>query len=93
MEIPLHGWRDLFRRWPAELPRRGIIMTSMGEGIPFSGFLTCEGFLLVARTTPDSAGARTVVLPYENVVALKLTDVVKPKVFAMLGFEGELTKT
>jgi hypothetical protein len=69
------AWKSLFVSWPAELNRRGILVTAFGEQIPFSGFLTAEGLLLLERSTPDSMGARTVMLPYDQVAAIKLTDV------------------
>ena len=44
-------WRDYFLKWPKELPRRGVLVTSFGEQIPFDGFLTTDTLLL-------SSGAR-----------------------------------
>ncbi len=83
-------WRDYFSKWPKELPRRGVLVTSFGEQIPFEGFMTTETMLLLARRTPDTIGARTMILPYANVLAIKLTEVVKAKVFAAAGFAGEM---
>ena len=80
----------LFHEWPTEMPRQGIVVTSQDEQIPFSGFLTHEGVLLLERKTPDAMGSRIVFIPYENIVGVKLTDVVSPKVFEKLGFAGTL---
>ncbi|MBN2023670.1 MAG: hypothetical protein JW809_12865 [Pirellulales bacterium] len=93
MDTTLNNWRDVFCRWPAELPRRGIVITSFGEQIPFAGFLTCEGFVLLARAAPDSMGGRMVVLPYQSIEGMKFTDVLKTKALHSMGFEGELPKT
>ena len=90
MEITLTNWKHLFQNWPQDTPRRGILVTKLNEQIPFSGFLVSEAFLLVQRQTPDSLGARTVVLPYDELAAMKLVDVVKASVFQKLGFEGKL---
>lgn len=90
MEIALTNWKHLFQNWPQETPRRGILVTKLNEQIPFSGFLVSEAFLLAQRQTPDSLGARTVILPYEEVAVLKFVDVVKSAVFGRLGFEGKL---
>jgi hypothetical protein len=79
-------WREVFGGWPAELPRRGVLVTSYNEQIPFDGFASSPTMLLIDRSTPDSLGARKVLLPYENVVAVKFTDVIKNKSFAALGF-------
>ena len=85
-------WKQFFGEWPAVLPRRGVVITSFGEQIIFSGFLTSEAFLLVERSTPDSSGARVVVLRYESVEAVKIIDVVKPSTFRQMGFSGSLPK-
>jgi hypothetical protein len=84
----LENWRDFFEQWPAELQRRGILVTAFGEQIPFSGFWTTANLLLLERQTPDSLGARTIVLAFTQITALKIVDVVKPKCFQSLGFEG-----
>lgn len=80
------GWRQIFGAWPAELPRRGLVITSFGEQIPFDAFMLSGGFVLLQRPTPDTLGARTVILPMANVVGLKITDVMKPKAFQAMGF-------
>ncbi len=85
METP-QNWKDVFARWPAEMPRRGVIVARFGEQIPFSAFSVSETFVLVERQTPDSLGARTIVLPYQEIAALKIVDVVKPKVVQQFGF-------
>lgn len=84
----MRSWKDFFCRWPRGIPRRGVLVTSFDEQIPFAGFLISEAFLLLERTTPDSMGARMVVLPYENLAALKITEVVKPAALESMGFEG-----
>jgi hypothetical protein len=88
----LENWRDFFAQWPADMHRRGIIVTSFDEQIPFSAFWTSSNLLLLERQTPDSLGARTIVLAFTQITALKIVDVVKPKSFQTLGFEGPPTK-
>jgi hypothetical protein len=84
------GWKEFFQAWPAEMPRRGLVITSWSEQIAFDGFLVSPGFLLISRQTPDSLGARLVIVPFEHLTALKLTDVVKAKSFQAFRFEGSL---
>jgi hypothetical protein len=84
----LDNWRDFFAQWPAEMQRRGIIVTTFGEQIPFSAFWTSASYLLMERQTPDSLGARTIVLAFTQIAALKLVDVVKMNAFQSIGFEG-----
>jgi hypothetical protein len=88
----LEQWKAWFRGWPAELPRNGVVITISGEQIPFHGFLAGEDMVLLQRRTPDSLGSRQVLLPYQRIDSLKITDVVSPKVFAAAGFVGKLPK-
>ncbi len=79
-------WGDVFRCWPAEVPRRGVLVVAFGEQISFSSFATSEAFLLVERNSPDSMGARMLLVPYDKILGLKIVDVVKAKAFQSLGF-------
>lgn len=85
-------WHHVFQAWPAEMARRGILVTSFDEQIPFSGFMVGEELLMLARSTPDALGARAVLLPYENIAAVKFVDVVKSKPLNALGLQGDLEK-
>jgi hypothetical protein len=85
-------WKKFFLAWPADMPRRGVLVTSFGDQISFAGFMTSEAFLLIERATPDAVGARSVVFAYDQVLALKITEVVKSKSFRAIGFEGEPPK-
>ncbi len=82
------AWSDYFQKWPKEMPRKGILVTQFGEQIPFEGFMTTADLLLLERRTPDTIGARKVVLPYGQVVAIKLIEVVRAKLFQAAGFAG-----
>ncbi len=86
------AWQEYFRKWPPELERRGVIVTSFDEQIPFDGFATNEHMLLLERKIPDTSGARKILLCYEQIVAVKITDVVKMKAFQSLGFEEPAAK-
>jgi len=79
-------WRDYFRNWPAEVERRGVLVTLFGEQIAFNNFATSDTILMVERLAPDTVGARTVFVDYQQVAAVKITDVVKMKSFQSLGF-------
>ncbi|MBN1589093.1 MAG: hypothetical protein JW888_06230 [Pirellulales bacterium] len=84
------AWKTLFAEWSPEIPRRGVIINSLNEQIPFNGFMTSEHFVLFSRSSPDAMGARMVLMPYDSLVTLKITDVVKSKTFQSAGFQGEL---
>jgi hypothetical protein len=83
-------WRGLFEKWPKDLPHRGVLVTNFDEQIPFEGFLAGDTLLLIDRRTPDTMGARKVIIPFANIVALKLTDVLKAQPFTEIGFRGSL---
>ncbi len=78
--------RSLFTAWPEKVARRGVLVTTLNEQIPFSNFLPGDNILLLERTTPDPVGARTILLPYGQVAVVKLVDVVKSSAFKSLGF-------
>jgi hypothetical protein len=88
----LENWRDFFAQWPSDMQRRGIVVTSFNEQIPFSAFWTSSNLLLLERQTPDSLGARTILLPFTQIAAIKIVDVVKAKSFQTIGFEGPAAK-
>ena len=92
MDVSTSHWRDFFCNWPKEMSRHGILVTSFGEQIPFSGFMTGKSLLLMDRKTPDTLGARTIVLAYEEITALKIVEVVKSKMFLSLGFDAAPSK-
>lgn len=80
------SWRTCFLQWPSDLERRGVLVTSFGEQIVFDSFATSDDMLLLERKAPDTVGARTVILPYQNIQALKIVDVTKVKTFQSMGF-------
>jgi hypothetical protein len=80
------SWRNCFRQWPSDLDRRGVLVTSFGEQIVFDAFATSDDMLLLERKAPDTVGARTVILPYQHIQALKIVDVTKVKTFQSMGF-------
>ena len=80
------SWRKCFQQWPDDLPRRGVLVPTFDEQIPFVNFFASDDMVLVERRAPDAVGGRMVIIPYQNVVALKIVDVVKPKAFSQLNF-------
>jgi hypothetical protein len=84
------AWRELFLKWPAGAARKGVLVTDFGEQILFSGFMASESMILVERQTPDTVGARKVIVAYPNVTGVKVTEVVKGSVFEALGFKGTI---
>ncbi len=80
------AWKQLFRGWPAGVPTRGVVVTILGEQIPFEAFQLTEAMMLFDRPTPDTVGARRIFLPFANIAAIKITEVTQEKAFQPLGF-------
>ena len=89
---PEHVWLRFFRDWPAEIPKRGIVVSRLNESCPFKAFMLRSDVVLLQRTAPDSLGARFVLLPYEEIAAVKLTDPLRQEAFSGGGFQGQLTQ-
>jgi hypothetical protein len=79
-------WRECFEKWPTEIERRGVVVTSFNEQIPFESFLSSPDMVLLERRAPDTVGARLVLVGYQFIQAIKIVDVVKPKAFLGMGF-------
>lgn len=86
-------WRDAFTNWPAGIPRRGLVVSTLNEPIPFKNFLLKGETLLLERTNPDPVGTRFVVLTFDAIHLLKLTDPLNESVLAAAGYVGQLAKT
>ncbi len=84
-------WAQFFLKWPPKLAQRGVVVTAWGDQIPFAGFLRTNDTILLERQTPDAIGARKVLLPYSQIVSVKIVDPVGPETFNEVGFQGQLT--
>ena len=84
------NWREFFLNWPATLPRRGIVVSTLNEAAPFKGFLTRGEMLMLERTNPDAMGARFILLSYDAIHMVKFSDVFKETVLNGAGFVGKL---
>lgn len=86
------AWRDMFCEWPAGIPRRGIIVSTLNEATPFKGFLVKGETVLLERSNPDSLGARFILMPFEVINCLKFIDPLKESAFTSAGFTGKFAK-
>ena len=84
---PDDAWRALFLNWPDNIPKEGIVTTSLGENVSFIGYALAPGVLLVERDRPDSLGARKVIIPYSNIVAIKMGTTLSLQDLQPLGFK------
>jgi hypothetical protein len=84
------AWKTLFDTWPAGIGRSGVIVTTLNEQIPFDGFMHSETFLMVERKTPDTLGARKIVIPLSGIALIKFTEVLSAQPFNGWGFAGKV---
>ena len=74
------NWRELFLNWPATLPRRAVVVSTLNEATPFKSFLTRGEMLMLERTNPDAMGARFILLTYDAIHMVKFSDPFKETV-------------
>ena len=85
-------WKSLFSRWPASLPRKGLITSTLNEAMPFKGFMIKDDLLLLERTTPDASGGRFILLGYDAINSVKFVDPLGESAFAEAGFVGQFAQ-
>jgi hypothetical protein len=92
MKAPSEGsaaaWRACFHDWPANIPQRGVVVTTFDEQIPFAGFMVADELLFLERRSPDTLGTRSVMLPFANIAALKIVDPIETREFRSFGFQS-----
>lgn len=89
---PTHSWSQFFQNWPAGLPNRGLLQTTLNDLVPFKSFMIADSMLLLERTTPDPMNARYVLLSFDCVASVKLLDSVQEATFTAAGFCGKLSQ-
>jgi hypothetical protein len=85
-------WREMFLKWPSSIPKRGLIVSSLNEITPFKSFLTKGDMLLLERTNPDPMGARFILMSYDAIHMVKITEPLKEDAFTSAGFVGRYAK-
>jgi hypothetical protein len=85
-------WRELFYEWPAAIPRRGLVISTLNEAMPFKGFFVKGETVLLERVNPDSLGARYILMPFDTIHCLKFIDPLKESTITAAGFSGKLAK-
>jgi len=83
-------WKNVFTKWPEGIARRGMLVNSLNETIPFKSFMVKDELLLLDRTNPDPAGTRFVLISFGEIRTLKYIDQLKESVLKADGFRGKL---
>ena len=85
------AFRQLFVQWPESLPRRGVVVSTLDEALPFKGFMLKEDMIVLERQNPDTLGSRFILLPFSGIAKVKLIDPLKADAFTPFGFTGKLS--
>src|ERR1043165_6711431 len=85
-------WREMFEKWPTSIPKRGVMVSTLNEVTPFKSFMLKGGLLLLERTNPDPLGARFLLMGFDAIHAVKLTEPLGESVFTGAGFTGRFAK-
>ena len=86
------NWQEVFAKWPAGLPKRGVIVSTLNEVTPFKSFLLKGDTLLLERANPDPIGTRYIVMGFDGIHMLKIIDPLTEATLKSAGFEGQLAK-
>lgn len=87
-----NAWKTTFMNWPAGIPRRGVLVNSLNEAMPFKSFLTREDMLLLERTNPDPLGSRFILIGFESINSIRFIDPIKESLLNGAGFVGKLSQ-
>jgi hypothetical protein len=85
-------WKELFTKWPAGIPKRGVLVSTLNETTPFKSFMLKGETLLLERTNPDPLGARFIMMGFDAIHMVKLTEPLREEVFTAAGFTGHFAK-
>ena len=81
------AWKSMFEGWPDAIERKGMVVTTFGEAIPFQAFMISGGLLLLERDKPDQFGTRKVILSYDQICAVRLPTPMELARFQVMGFQ------
>ena len=77
----------LFAQWPAAIPRKGTVVSSFGESIPFDDYMLTKELVLLIRPQPDAQGTRRVIMKLDDVLGIRIAEAVEPERFTAMGFQ------
>jgi hypothetical protein len=86
------NWREFFEKWPAEIPKRGLLVSTLNETTPFKSFLLKGDMLMLERTNPDPVGSRFILMEFSTIHMLKITEPLRESVLTGAGYVGQLAK-
>jgi len=78
-------WRTFLAKWPPKMEHRGVVVTN-AEQVSFVDFFLSEQAALFERVAPDAMGGRKLIIPYNKIEAIKITESIDSQIFAASGF-------
>ncbi len=86
------NWKSLFIEWPASLPRRGVVLSTLNETMPFTNFWLRGEMLMLERKNPDTAGSRYILMSYGGIDSVRFIDPLSDDAIASAGFSTGVIK-
>lgn len=77
----------IFAQWPSVIPRKGSVVTTFGETVPFVDYLMNGELVLLIRSQPDAQGTRRTIVSTKEIVSIKFQDAIDPERFTAMGFQ------
>ncbi|MEO0531495.1 MAG: hypothetical protein AAF266_13110 [Planctomycetota bacterium] len=68
------------------------MISQLNESTVFKSFMLQGELVLLERISPDSVGARFVVLPFDEIASVRYTDQLPQEALESAGFVGKLAK-
>lgn len=80
--------QQLFAEWPAAIERKGTVITSWGDAVPFVDYMMNGDLLLLIRSQPDAHGTRRLIMNMSDVQGIRIIEAVEPQRFQAMGFQS-----
>jgi len=77
----------IFTSWPAAIPKKATVVTTMGDNVPFDDFMLTKDLVLLIRPQPDAQGTRRVIMKLSNIASIRIADAIDPERFTAMGFQ------
>lgn len=84
----MNPMQQLFAEWPAAINRKGTVITSWGDAVPFVDYMLNGELLLLIRSQPDAHGTRRLIMNIKDVEGIRITEALDPLKFQAMGFQS-----
>lgn len=84
----MNAMQQLFAEWPAAIERKGTVITSWGDSVPFVDYMVNGEMLLLIRSQPDAHGTRRLIMRIDDVQGVRILEALDPLKFQAMGFQS-----